>query len=86
MRVFPQAELFSSQYLSSDKYRRGDFTPCACACACVCVREDEGAPTRDFPPVSALKKKEDKITFCWIFGGSFYDFGPTTALVMALKS
>lgn len=26
VRVFPQADLFSSQYLSADKYRRGDFT------------------------------------------------------------
>lgn len=52
---------------------------------CVCVREDEDAPTRDFfLPVSAFTKN-GKIT-SWIFGESFYDFRPTAALVMVLKS
>lgn len=50
----------------------------------VCIREDEDAPTRDFLPVSAFTKN-GKIT-SWIFGESFYDFGPTAALVMILKS
>lgn len=52
MRAFPEADLFSSQYLGSDKYRRGDFTSvyqlsaaafsvCVCVCPyiCVCMRE-----------------------------------------------